>query len=225
MKKSTNTFMKCVAKTLKRKSYGSHSSIDELTRQLEQVSIEFSTTANVIVNEMKTKIKENDVLYFLNLTNHYAKGRLITLNSTSINLDIEFFYILGKYASPSIYTLLSNSGMIDIFNTSIRKHEVNLYILEGIASSDNNHLLVHMFNLNEFKSITYNDISQHVMSVIEHKAYNTMTSLIDLISNCGSQELKNEFILTSKRNMSHVLEQYDSRMISIIMKGLQKLTK
>jgi hypothetical protein len=51
-----------------------------------------------------------------------------------------------------------------------------------------------------------------------------MTSLIQTISRYGEQQLKHEFISKVKVNMSRVIEQYDSRMIAIILRGIQQLT-
>jgi hypothetical protein len=58
---------------------------------------------------------------------------------------------------------------------------------------------------------------------LELKAYKTMESLIYTVTKRGDQQLKHEFVTKIKANMSRVIEQYDSRMITIIMNGLKNM--
>lgn len=141
-----------------------------------------------------------------------------------LQLDDEFYYLLGKYASPPIYTILKNSEFLDSFTKVCIQRQMHLQVLEGIASSDNHQLFDHLVCMNEFIRITYSDIHQYTLSLLENKAHNVMTSLIETISRYGEQQLKHEFISKIKVNMSHVIEQHDSRMIAIILRGIQQLT-
>jgi hypothetical protein len=221
--------MKLIAKPLKKRSQKSNTDIlDEITRSFGKVSIDTNasnTTADDILSEWKIHIKENDVLYYIHLTNEFAKGRLLSSATTqSLQLDDEFYYLLGKYASPPIYTILKNSEFLDSFTKVCIQRQMHLQILEGIASNDNHQLFDHLVCMNEFIRITYSDIHQYTLSLLENKAHNTMTSLIQTISRYGEQQLKHEFISKVKVNMSRVIEQYDSRMIAIILRGIQQLT-
>ncbi len=210
------SFLKSKGKVLKKKSLVSSNALENLTRQLNSVSLAHNeSNSHSVLIEWKQNIKDNNVLYFLNLTNQFAQGQL---SSRLKNFDEEFFYTLGKYASPSIYTLLKNSDILEQFD-----NPTTLHILEGIASSDNHHLFVHMVNLRDFNCITHNDIHQYSLSLMESKAYNTMRCLIETINTYASQQLKTEFVEKIKSNMSRVIEQFDSRMIAIIMQGIKHI--
>lgn len=216
--------MKPITKPLKKRGQTSNSDIlAEITRSFGKVSIDNKQTDDVL-SEWKRHVKENDVLYFIYLTNELAKGRLLLSATESVQLDEEFFYMLGKHASPPIYTILKNSEFLDAFTKQSTQKQMDLQILEGLASSDNHQLFDHLVAMNEFIRLTYSDIHQYVLSILENKAYYTMTSLIDTIHRYGDKQLKHEFVSKAKANMSRVIEQYDSRMISIIMKGIQQLT-
>jgi hypothetical protein len=176
------------------------------------------------LNEWKRRIKENDVFYFLSLTNQVATGKLLSnVGATNPQLDSEFFYVLGKYASPPIYNLLKNSDFLDIFGCLSNITHTHLQVLEGIAAGDNHHMFEHLVYLNEFRRMTYSDIHQYALSLLELKAYKTMESLIYTITKRGDEQLKHEFVTKIKANMSRVIEQYDSRMITIIMNGLKNI--
>ena len=222
--------MKPITKPLKKRGQTSNTDTDilaEITRSFGKVSIDnnvSNTQANNIISEWKRHVKENDVFYFIYLTNEFAKGRLLLSATQSVQLDEEFFYMLGKYASPPIYTILKNSEFLDTFTKVSTQKQMDLQMLEGVASSDNHQLFDHLVTMNEFIRITYSDIHQFTLSLLENKAYYTMTSLIDTIFRYGDKQLKDEFMSKIKGNMSRVIEQYDSRMISIIMKGIQQLT-
>lgn len=203
-----------------------NSPLDEITRNLSKVSITSKSIQSKhskeqhidnILTEWKQHIKDNEVFYFLSLTNQIAKGKL----SATPQLDSEFFYMLGKYASPPIYNLLKNSEFLDTFGSKIMHS--HLYIFEGIAVGDNHHMFDHLVDLNEFRHLTHNDVQQYALSLLELNAYNTMESLIYTITKRGDNQLKCEFVTKIKANMSRVIEKYDSRMISIIMNGLKKI--
>jgi len=220
--------MKPIAKPLKKRGQTSNTDIlAEITRSFGKVSIDnnvSNTQANDVLTEWKRHLKENDVFYFIYMTNEFAKGRLLLSGTQSVQLDEEFFYMLGKYASPPIYTILKNSEFLDTFTKMSTQKQMDLQILEGVASSDNRQLFDHLVAMNEFIRLTYSDIHQCSLSLLENKAYYTMTSLIETICRYGDQQLKHEFVSKIKGNMSRVIEQYDSRMIAIIMKGIQQLT-
>lgn len=197
--------------------------LDEITRNLNRVSITSNSShtaqnADDILKEWKQHIKENDVFYFLSLTNQVAKGKLLSHIGPTPQLDSEFYYLLGKYASPPIYNLLKNSEFFDIFGTHI-----HLQVLEGIAAGDNHHMFDHLVEMNEFRRMTYSDVHQYALSLLEHKAYKTMESLIYTVTKRGDHQLKQEFVTKIKANMSRLIEQYDSRMITIIIKGFKSM--
>ncbi len=218
--------MKPITKPLKKRGQTSNTDTDileEITRSFGKVSID-NKQANNVLAEWKQHVSKNDVFYFIYLTNEFAKGRLLLSATQSVQLDEEFFYMLGKYASPPIYTLLKNSEFLDTFTKVSTQKQMDLQMLEGVASSDNHQLFDHLVAMNEFIRLTYNDIHQYILSILDNKAYYTMTSLIETIYRYGDKQLQNEFVSKIKGNMSRVIEQYDSRMIAIIMKGIKQLT-
>lgn len=220
MKQPTNTNKHHKLGVRWQKRTATNNELDEITRNLNRVSIASNNNHTAqnpddILNEWKQHIKENDVFYFLSLTNQLAKGKLL---GATPKLDSEFYYMLGKYVSPPIYNLLKNSEFLDIFGT-----HSHLQVIEGIAASDNHHMFEHLVEMNEFRHMTHSDIHQYALSLLEHKAYKTMESLIYTVAKRGDDQLKHEFVAKIKANMSRLIEQYDSRMITIIMNGVRNM--
>jgi hypothetical protein len=194
------------------RKHNSSTLIETITHVMNSMTISHDVVSPLTT--WKQKIKDNDILYFVNLAKEFTSGRF--LMQKEVQFDSEFFYMIGKYASPALYTLLAN---INIFETTDNLR----HILEGIAHIDNHYLFKHMIEINTLTKFHCESICQYTTSLIENSAYNTMRLLLSSVSKYCLPQFKIEFVEYIKLNMSRVIDNRDSRMLTIFTEWLMSL--
>ena len=207
----SKSYLKVVNIPLNKKKHTSML-MDEIITQMQHVTINNPTIIGQILKTWKENIKKNDIMYFANLCDR-------CLEVPYLQLDNEFYCLLGRYASPTTYALL-----IQINN---KMCEVNETTLEGIAQGDNHNLFDYLTAFGNFdkKLFNYNVIQQYTLSLVENQAYNTIRSLIRVIGSCHDKQLIIQFVTTLQKSIGQVIEQGDENMINIVMHGIKDLMK
>jgi len=202
----------CLKKSCKKNS------IHGLTALVNSMSISSQRSNDPLhiktdINEIKQKIKECDLFYFMGFLQTYEV----------VDVDLQTFYILGKYGSKPLYTIIRNSNIFEA------QFEDDLYIdtlFEGIGASDNHLLLQHLVEANESCTLTSSKLYQYAMCFIEKKAFktmqSTMLSLLSLFDNMQeSQQAYTYGIL--KKLLSRVIDSFDCKMIEIVHNGIKNI--
>jgi hypothetical protein len=199
-----------------KKSKSAPSNVHGLIEFLTSLSISGPNTTNptnativdigVLKNEINDRIISADMSYFMRFLQSYQV----------VEIDIDTFYNIGKYASKPLYTILRNSNIFESY------FEDELYVdtlFEGISVSDNYPLLQHLIESNDSCNITVRKLYQYGLCFIEKKAFNSMQCAMSIITSSYCRLLKeqqnNVFSLLNML-LNKGIELYDSKMVTII---------
>lgn len=133
------------------------------------------------------------------------------------DVDINFFYIIGKYCQGIIYSILRNSN---IFEDKFRDSLYFDAIIEGIAKTDNYELLKYMTNTHQLTLITEKQLGVYLQCIIEARAYRCLECLTSYLSMMNSHNSQ----MVLKEVFARGIETLDNRVVTIILKSMRPIT-
>ncbi len=212
--KTTINQMNKLSKNIKKSSSKKHSkiNIDNLTNLFSKINIEHNQllllpSSYTLQETLVAKIKENDIVYFIQLLNSYI--------GKTLALDSDAFFVIGKYASLSLCNILKNCGLLDeYFNNSAYMDK----LIEGIADSDNSQLINYTMFVNCDCEIK---IKEYLLCFNEKKAYKCMETALKIISTFGNTYTKQICLFHVNTMLNRVIDTFDSTMIGIFIRTIK----